>query len=180
MPLQYSLLPNSTATLAPPPFSHTPINANLLAIKTHHFSSPKFQTIPSKSLKNTRNFKTLHVVAPSTPTPVSEPEQSQDLDFKSEEDYEDDSSSVKFSWRDHWYPVSLVEDLDPKLPTPFQLLGRDIVLWFDKSKDQWVAFDDKCPHRLAPLSVIHSISCVLLFPSFFFFFFTLYDLSLWS
>ncbi|KAF2300695.1 hypothetical protein GH714_015194 [Hevea brasiliensis] len=62
------------------------------------------------------------------------------------------SSDSKFSWRDHWYPVSLVEDLDPSLPTPFQLLGRDLVLWFDKASQEWVAFDDKCPHRLAPLS----------------------------
>ncbi|CAK9176093.1 unnamed protein product [Ilex paraguariensis] len=62
------------------------------------------------------------------------------------------SSSSKFSWRDHWYPVSLIEDLDPARPTPFQLLNRDLVLWLDKSTSQWVAFDDKCPHRLAPLS----------------------------
>ncbi|KAL9275969.1 Pheophorbide a oxygenase, chloroplastic-like protein [Drosera capensis] len=62
----------------------------------------------------------------------------------------DDDS--RFTWRDHWYPVSLVEDLDPSLPTPFQLVGRDIVLWYDKGSSEWVAFDDKCPHRLAPLS----------------------------
>ena len=66
---------------------------------------------------------------------------------------EESSSSSKFSWRDHWCPVSLIEDLDPSLPTPFQLLGRDLVLWFDRSAREWVAFDDKCPHRLAPLSV---------------------------
>ncbi|GLJ04974.1 hypothetical protein SUGI_0008020 [Cryptomeria japonica] len=57
----------------------------------------------------------------------------------------------KFTWKDHWYPVSLVEDLDPKIPTPFQLLGREIVLWQD-TQGNWRAFDDKCPHRLAPLS----------------------------
>lgn len=57
----------------------------------------------------------------------------------------------KFTWKDHWYPVSLVEDLDPTIPTPFQLLGREIVLWQD-AQGNWRAFDDKCPHRLAPLS----------------------------
>ncbi|KAK1266669.1 hypothetical protein QJS04_geneDACA000259 [Acorus gramineus] len=62
------------------------------------------------------------------------------------------SSDVPFSWRDHWYPVSLIEDLDRDRPTPFQLLGRDIVLWFDSAASKWVAFDDRCPHRLAPLS----------------------------
>ncbi|OWM73739.1 hypothetical protein CDL15_Pgr026843 [Punica granatum] len=89
------------------------------------------------------------VAAPTTPPPTSEPaEQSIGV----EEQLGEESSSSKFSWRDHWYPVSLVEDLDPRLPTPFQLLGRDTVLWFDKSSSQWVAFDDRCPHRLAPLS----------------------------
>jgi pheophorbide a oxygenase len=59
----------------------------------------------------------------------------------------------RFSWRDHWYPVSLVEDLDPSRPTPFQLLNRDLVIWKDPKSGEWVALDDKCPHRLAPLSV---------------------------
>jgi nitrite reductase/ring-hydroxylating ferredoxin subunit len=56
-------------------------------------------------------------------------------------------------WRDHWYPVSLVEDLDPRVPTPFQLLNRDLVIWKDPKAGEWVALDDRCPHRLAPLSV---------------------------
>lgn len=69
-----------------------------------------------------------------------------------DEEAGEESGSSKFSWRDHWYPVSLVEDLDPHLPTPFQLLGRDLVIWKDRNSGQWSAFDDKCPHRLAPLS----------------------------
>ena len=56
-------------------------------------------------------------------------------------------------WRDHWYPVSLVEDLDPRVPTPFQLLNRDLVIWKDPNSGEWSALDDRCPHRLAPLSV---------------------------
>jgi pheophorbide a oxygenase len=62
-------------------------------------------------------------------------------------------SGEKFSWRDHWYPVSLVEDLDPSRPTPFQLLNRDLVIWKEPKSGEWVALDDRCPHRLAPLSV---------------------------
>jgi pheophorbide a oxygenase len=61
-------------------------------------------------------------------------------------------SGEKFVWRDHWYPVSLVEDLDPRVPTPFQLLNRDLVIWKDPNSGEWVALDDRCPHRLAPLS----------------------------
>lgn len=63
-----------------------------------------------------------------------------------------DDSTDSFSWRDHWYPVSLIEDLDPQRPIPFQLLNREIVLWNDPKTGDWVAFDDRCPHRLAPLS----------------------------
>eukprot|EP00249_Psilotum_nudum_P008253 c21144_g1_i1 orf=364-2055(+) len=57
----------------------------------------------------------------------------------------------KFVWKDHWYPVSLIEDLDPKLPIPFELLGIELVLWRD-GEGKWRAFSNKCPHRLAPLS----------------------------
>ncbi|KAF5199590.1 Pheophorbide a oxygenase [Thalictrum thalictroides] len=87
----------------------------------------------------------LRVSAPPLPTTPT----SQDENVNQEED---ESGSSKFSWRDHWYPVSLIEDLDPNLPTPFQLLNREIVLWKDRSSGDWSAFDDKCPHRLAPLS----------------------------
>uniref|UniRef100_A0A0D6QWB3 Rieske domain-containing protein n=1 Tax=Araucaria cunninghamii TaxID=56994 RepID=A0A0D6QWB3_ARACU len=85
-------------------------------------------------------------VAPS-PNPISDEE----LDKGSKPLDENAEQTEKFTWKDHWYPVSLVEDLDPKIPTPFQLLGREIVLWQD-ALGNWRAFDDKCPHRLAPLS----------------------------
>ncbi|XP_057956010.1 pheophorbide a oxygenase, chloroplastic [Malania oleifera] len=95
-------------------------------------------------------FSPLRVAAPPTQPSTAREQDHQVADV--EDDTGEDTSSSKFTWRDHWYPVSLLEDLDPRLPTPFQLLGRDLVLWFDKSTAQWVAFDDKCPHRLAPLS----------------------------
>lgn len=109
-------------------------------------------------LQKRRNLlKTPLQVSTTTPSaPIAEEDQEKRDPFIQTEDSED-ASSTKFSWRDHWYPVSLLEDLDPRYPTPFQLLNRDLVLWFDKSASQWVAFDDKCPHRLAPLSVILSI-----------------------
>jgi pheophorbide a oxygenase len=78
-------------------------------------------------------------MAPSTPLP-------QQLD-----DYEQKRDEEPFVWRDHWYPVSLIEDLDPSVPTAFQLLGRELVVWKD-SEGEWRVFLDKCPHRLAPLS----------------------------
>ncbi|MEY4297253.1 MAG: hypothetical protein RLZZ423_432 [Cyanobacteriota bacterium] len=55
-------------------------------------------------------------------------------------------------WQQAWYPVAYVADLDPARPTPFTLLGQDLVLWFERSSGQWRAFADVCPHRLVPLS----------------------------
>lgn len=58
----------------------------------------------------------------------------------------------KFDWQEVWYPLHYVEDLDKSQPTAFTLLERDLVIWWDKKADCWRVFDDKCPHRLAPLS----------------------------
>ncbi|GMN21770.1 hypothetical protein TIFTF001_043382 [Ficus carica] len=120
-----------------------------------------FMNISNTNTNNNNNTKTplpkirsktsttrLRVAAP--PTQQQQPSTS-DQD-QVDEEVGEESGSSKFSWRDHWYPVSLVEDLDPHLPTPFQLLGRDLVIWKDRNSGQWSAFDDKCPHRLAPLS----------------------------
>jgi len=55
-------------------------------------------------------------------------------------------------WQHAWYAVAFLRDLDPQRPTPFTLLGNDLVLWFERSSGQWQAFADVCPHRLVPLS----------------------------
>lgn len=56
-----------------------------------------------------------------------------------------------FQWIQQWYPVSVVETLDPSRPHPVQLLGKSLVIWRD-GQQQWRCFEDACPHRLAPLS----------------------------
>ena len=58
----------------------------------------------------------------------------------------------RFDSKEAWYPVHYVEDLDKSKPTPFTLLGRDIVIWWDQKASSWSVLEDKCPHRLAPLS----------------------------
>jgi phenylpropionate dioxygenase-like ring-hydroxylating dioxygenase large terminal subunit len=57
-----------------------------------------------------------------------------------------------FDMQEVWYPVHYVEDLDKSKPTSFTLLNRNLVLWWDKDGGTWQAFEDRCPHRLAPLS----------------------------
>lgn len=56
-----------------------------------------------------------------------------------------------FQWTKQWYPVAVVEFLDPTRPHAMQLLGKDVVLWRDGA-GKWRCFADACPHRLAPLS----------------------------
>lgn len=124
-------------------------------------TTPKRRLSVQNSQKRTNYISPLRVAAPPS-VPAAPDQETVKKDEKEEygsvdDEFGEESTGSKFSWRDHWYPVSLVEDLDPKLPTPFQLLGRDLVLWFDQNSNQWVALDDKCPHRLAPLSVIFSI-----------------------
>jgi phenylpropionate dioxygenase-like ring-hydroxylating dioxygenase large terminal subunit len=51
-----------------------------------------------------------------------------------------------------WYPVFYLRDLDQAKPQAFTLLDINLVLWWDRAAQQWQALEDKCPHRLVPLS----------------------------
>ena len=53
--------------------------------------------------------------------------------------------------RNAWYVVAWSEELDHEKPTAVMVLGEPIVLWH--SQGQLVAMEDRCPHRLAPLSL---------------------------
>ena len=48
-------------------------------------------------------------------------------------------------WQQRWYPVAYLEDLDRRHPTPFTLLGIDLVLWWEPVSTRWRAFADACP-----------------------------------
>ena len=58
----------------------------------------------------------------------------------------------EFNFFQHWYPVSPIEDLEPKRPTPVTVLGLSLVIWKPPSSETFRVFLDECPHRLAPLS----------------------------
>ncbi|WP_088892200.1 aromatic ring-hydroxylating dioxygenase subunit alpha [Leptolyngbya ohadii] len=58
----------------------------------------------------------------------------------------------RFDWFEAWHPVFYVEDLDKTKPTPFTLLDLNLVIWWDSKTKSWRVLEDKCPHRLAPLS----------------------------
>ena len=58
----------------------------------------------------------------------------------------------KFDYKEVWYPLFFVGDLDKNKPNSFTLLNEDLVIWWDKADSQWRVFADMCPHRLARLS----------------------------
>jgi phenylpropionate dioxygenase-like ring-hydroxylating dioxygenase large terminal subunit len=58
----------------------------------------------------------------------------------------------RFDWFEAWHPIHYVDDLARAQPTRFTLLERDLVIWWDRAAETWRVFDDRCPHRLAPLS----------------------------
>ena len=70
-----------------------------------------------------------------------------------------DDAKSQFDWYSHWYPINVVETLDPSKPHAAQLLGMNLVIWNDgvtvdgeKQMGDWHVFEDACPHRLGPLS----------------------------
>ena len=61
------------------------------------------------------------------------------------------SATDQFDWHKAWYPVSLVDFLDPAVPNPLKL-GRSMVAWRG-ADGAWAVASDSCPHRMAPLSL---------------------------
>ncbi|MCO5606334.1 hypothetical protein L7F22_060522 [Adiantum nelumboides] len=82
----------------------------------------------------------------------------QDKDLEGEgtatpaQDDSEPGEARKFDWNVHWYPVAVVADLDKRVPTAVTILARDLVVWWDRNGKTWQVWDDRCPHRLAPLS----------------------------
>ncbi|MGB3642150.1 MAG: Rieske 2Fe-2S domain-containing protein [Rivularia sp. (in: cyanobacteria)] len=58
----------------------------------------------------------------------------------------------KFDVLEAWYPIHYIDDLDKSKLTRFTILNKDVVIWWDKQTSAWRVFEDKCPHRLVPLS----------------------------
>ncbi|MFM2431390.1 MAG: hypothetical protein RLZZ511_2603 [Cyanobacteriota bacterium] len=62
------------------------------------------------------------------------------------------SDPDRFDPKEAWYPVFYLRDLDRDRPQKFTLLDIDLVLWWEPASQTWRAMDDRCPHRLVPLS----------------------------
>ena len=53
--------------------------------------------------------------------------------------------------RDAWYVAAWSHELDQSKPNAVMILGEPITIWW--SKGEWIAMEDRCPHRFAPLSL---------------------------
>jgi vanillate O-demethylase monooxygenase subunit len=53
--------------------------------------------------------------------------------------------------RDAWYVAAWSHELDQSKPNAVMILGEPITIW--RSKGEWIAMEDRCPHRFAPLSL---------------------------
>lgn len=62
------------------------------------------------------------------------------------------NSEEQFSWARQWYPLIPISYADPSRPLAVSVLGKKLVLWFHSPTGSWRCFQDRCPHRMAPLS----------------------------
>jgi phenylpropionate dioxygenase-like ring-hydroxylating dioxygenase large terminal subunit len=53
--------------------------------------------------------------------------------------------------RNAWYVASWVQDVSSDKPYALSILDEPLVLW--RAEDRWIALEDRCSHRLAPLSL---------------------------
>ncbi|CAE8645814.1 unnamed protein product, partial [Polarella glacialis] len=91
--------------------------------------------------------------------PATEVDEGLFVDPREEEVEKPEEERKQFLWTKAWYPVHVVDLIDPVRPHKTQLLGRNIVIWNDgptvdgkKEIGEWHVFEDACPHRKAPLS----------------------------
>lgn len=63
----------------------------------------------------------------------------------------DETAPKAFSWTNQWYPVCIEADAPVDEPYAFKLFDGEYVL-FRLAPGKWAVLDDRCSHRLAPLS----------------------------
>lgn len=55
-------------------------------------------------------------------------------------------------WSAQWYPVSMIDDLDKRVPTAITIMGRHFVVSWDRTRQSWLVCDDKGPEMTVPCS----------------------------
>jgi nitrite reductase/ring-hydroxylating ferredoxin subunit len=107
-------------------------------------SSP---TASSETVTNDRKQDSLIVEPPPSLLPLNA--------TSTEEEEEEALASMQssFDWDKQWYPVLPLTSLEnfEKPIVSITMLNRPLVVW-KNSQGKYVVFDDRCPHRRAPLS----------------------------
>ncbi|KAI7755663.1 hypothetical protein M8C21_031742 [Ambrosia artemisiifolia] len=133
----------TVSTVTPPSITRAHFSNPIFSLSfAHKISKPHLLNITQYPKSTSTKF---NVISPSVPTEAAAPP---------EEETETGSldQEEKFDWFSHWYPLMPVCDLDKRAPRGMKVLGLDVVVWWDKNQNEWRVFDDRCPHRLAPLS----------------------------
>ncbi|KAK9999797.1 hypothetical protein SO802_019400 [Lithocarpus litseifolius] len=131
------------------PSLHTRTMLHKTQFRRPMFLNFHFNQIPSSSFsfvdRKQSKFKAFTTISSTVSTePTNPPELEPEL--------ETPSQGEKFDWYSQWYPVMPVCDLDKRRPHAKRVIGLDVVVWWDRNEEIWKVFDDRCPHRLAPLS----------------------------
>ncbi|KAI7742842.1 hypothetical protein M8C21_010655 [Ambrosia artemisiifolia] len=122
-------------TIAPPSLIRAHLSKPIFTIPFIHKKSNVTRFPNSKLTK-------FNAISPSVSTQPEPETATGNLDHEDE----------KFDWFSQWYPLAPVTDLDKRAPRGIKALGLDLVVWWDRKENVWKVFDDRCPHRLAPLS----------------------------
>ncbi|KAI7742844.1 hypothetical protein M8C21_010657 [Ambrosia artemisiifolia] len=129
----------TVSTVAPPSITRAHFSKPIFSLSfAHKISKPHLLNL-NQYQKSTSKSTKFNVISPSVPTEAETETGSLDQE-------------EKFDWFSHWYPLMPVCDLDKRAPRGMKVLGLDVVVWWDKNQNEWRVFDDRCPHRLAPLS----------------------------
>eukprot|EP00803_Ostreobium_quekettii_P002806 evm.model.scf_4148.1 EVM.evm.TU.scf_4148.1 scf_4148:1158-1754(-) len=138
--------PNRPRCIQSPPQTH----AMWIKIATMAVSRHRGPTLARRARSGRRVSRRLAVRSVAAPT------------REGMESGQGDVAGERFVWARHWYPVAPLTWLEEAQGDGFEsglpevqrmaILGRDIVVWKD-GEGAWRAVEDRCPHRLAALSL---------------------------
>eukprot|EP00271_Cylindrocystis_brebissonii_P001572 TRINITY_DN11843_c0_g1_i1.p1 TRINITY_DN11843_c0_g1~~TRINITY_DN11843_c0_g1_i1.p1 ORF type:complete len:590 (+),score=104.23 TRINITY_DN11843_c0_g1_i1:62-1831(+) len=141
-------LASASRSAVPYDSSFLPRNRTAAGVRNSALLRPWRQTCP-RAVLSTRPREAGE--APSDPLSTAQRDEHGPVKGAEEADTTQKNDEL-FRWPEAWYPIMLVSELDPVVPKAVTVLGRPMVIWWDRVGAQWQVFHDQCPHRLAPLS----------------------------
>ncbi|KAK9062562.1 hypothetical protein SSX86_019749 [Deinandra increscens subsp. villosa] len=135
-------------TTAPPSLIIRPNSSKPISILSFTRTISKSSPLLNLTTQFPKSKYTNKLTAISSSLLSTQPLEEEDEDELTERLDEDE----KFDWFANWYALMPVCDLDKRAPLGKKVMGLDVVVWWDRNENTWKVFDDRCPHRLAPLS----------------------------